>query len=63
MKKFDVNFERVSESGLLGKPKRSIGGLGSTGTYGSIPLERTSPLSVPGEIFVMSDEDSNGNDD
>ena len=30
MKKIDVKFERVSESALLGKTKRGIGGFGST---------------------------------
>ena len=63
MKKFDAKFERVSESGLLGKPKGSIGGFGYTGTYGSIPLKRRFPLLVPGEIFVVSDDDSNDSDD
>ena len=63
IKKFDVKFERVSESSLLGKTKRGIGGFGSTGTYGSIPLKRTSPLLGPGEIFVVSDDDSNDSDD
>ena len=63
MKKFDVKFESVSESGLLGKTKRSIGGFGSTGTYGSIPLKRTSPLLELGEIVVVSDDDSNDSDD
>ena len=63
MKKFDVKFKRVYESGLLGKTKRGIGGFGSTGTYGSIPLKRTSPLLDPGEILVVSDDDKNDSDD
>ena len=63
MKKLDVKFERASESGLLGKTKCSIGGFGSTGTYGSIPLKRTSPLLEPGESFDVSDDDSNDSDD
>ena len=63
MKKFDVKFESVSESGLLGKTKRSIGDFRSTGTYGSIPLKRTSPLLELGEIVVVSDDDSNDSDD
>ena len=63
MKKLDVKFERASESGLLGKTKCSIGGFGSTGTYGSIPLKRTSPLLEPGESFDVSDDDCNDSDD
>ena len=63
MKKFHVKFEKVSESGLLGKTKCGIGGFGSTDTYGSMPLKRTSPLLEPGEIFVVSDDDNNDNDD
>ena len=41
----------------------SIGAFGSTGTYGSIPLKRTSPLLEPGERFDVSDDDSNDGDD
>ena len=63
MKKFDVKFERLCESGLLRKRKSGIGAFGSTGTYGSIPLKRTSPLLEPGESFDVSDDDSNDSDD
>ena len=63
MKKFDVKFEKVSESGLLGKTKCGIGGFCSTDTYGSMPLKRSSPLLGPGKKFFVSDDDNNDNDD
>ena len=40
MKKIDVKFERVSESALLGKSKRGIGGFGSTKNFSIIRARR-----------------------
>ena len=62
MKKFDVEFEKVSDPALLGKTKREIGGFESTGSLYEIPLKRVSPVLKGNEIFVISD-DSNESDD
>ena len=62
MKKFDVEFEKVSDPALLGKTKREIGGFESTGSWCEIPLKRVSPMLKGNEIFVISD-DSNESDD
>lgn len=57
LKKQDVVFEKISEVGLLGKTKRSLGGFGSTG--------KRHPLMVPSdfkttEICILSDDSTEG---
>ena len=42
-KKYDVIFEKVSETALLGKTKRGIGGFGSTGSNWNVPSKRPFP--------------------
>ena len=50
MKKFDVNFEKVAETDLLGKANQDMGGFGSTGNS----FLKNEPLILE-EIVVIDD--------
>ena len=64
-KTYDVNFEKVSEPGLLGKTKHGRGGFGSTGSDWNILSKRAiPPMLGPGEVCVLLDDsiESESND-
>ena len=50
MKKYDVNFEKVSDPALLGRTKHGPGGFGSTGSSGN----KIFVSIVKGQVIVES---------